>query len=55
VIRVTVVLNRHIFLIVGVLPREFHGLSADTAPDVRVPLYALPLLWNQPLPAVDRI
>ncbi len=42
----TLVLHQNVFVIVGVLPREFNGLSADTAPDVRVPLRALPLLWD---------
>jgi predicted permease len=34
----SVVLNNHPFVIVGVMPRSFHGLSVDTTPDVRVPL-----------------
>ena len=31
------------FVIVGVLPREFNGFTADTAPDIRVPLRFWPL------------
>jgi predicted permease len=31
------------FVIVGVLPREFNGFTADTAPDIRVPLRVWPL------------
>ena len=40
----TVVLFGHRFTIVGVMPREFNGISVDSTPDVRVPLRALPLL-----------
>jgi predicted permease len=42
----TIALHGHPFTIVGVMPREFNGVTADTAPDVRVPLRALPLLAN---------
>jgi predicted permease len=42
----SIYLNNHPFVIVGVLPREFNGLSADNGPDVRVPFRALPSLWN---------
>lgn len=31
-------------MIVGVMPRAFNGLSADTAPDLRIPWQAFPLL-----------
>jgi putative ABC transport system permease protein len=37
----TISLNRHPFVVVGVMPRNFNGLSADTTPDVRVPFRAL--------------
>ena len=36
----------HRFVIVGVTPPEFNGLSVDTAPDVRIPLRAYPLLFT---------
>ena len=36
------------FVIVGVLPRGFNGISADTAPDVRVPNRVYPLLTGYP-------
>lgn len=32
------------FAIVGVMPREFNGISADTSPDVRVPIRVIRLL-----------
>ena len=35
----TIVLHGHSFVIVGVMPRAFNGISVDTAPDVRVPLH----------------
>lgn len=47
VIGKAVVLNNHPCVIVGVMPRSFHGLSADTAPDVRVPFSTRALLLNQ--------
>src|SRR6202043_1250085 len=31
-------------VVVGVLPREFHGIEIDTSPDIRIPLAALPLI-----------
>jgi predicted permease len=34
----------HLFVIVGVLPREFNGFAAETAPDVRLPLRVWPLI-----------
>lgn len=40
----TLAINGHRFSIVGVMPRSFHGLSADSGTDVRVPLQAFPLL-----------
>ena len=42
----TISLHGHSFTIVGVMPRKFNGVSADSAPDVRLPLRALPLLSN---------
>jgi predicted permease len=40
----TLTLRGHPFAIVGVMPRSFNGITADTAPDVRIPLRAFPLL-----------
>ena len=40
----TVLVNGHRFVIVGVLARDFNGFTLDTAPDLRVPLSAFPLL-----------
>src|SRR5437867_1316997 len=42
----TLVINGRHFAIVGVMPRDFNGLSVDTAPDLRIPLRAFPLLVN---------
>jgi predicted permease len=44
----TLVLHGHAFVIVGVMPRRFNGTSADTAPDVRVPLHTFQALWSDP-------
>jgi predicted permease len=41
----TIALLGHRFVIVGVMPREVNGLSTDTAPDIRIPLRAYPLLF----------
>ena len=43
-----ITLHGHNFVVVGVTPREFNGLRADTAPDVRVPNRAYPLLTGYP-------
>jgi predicted permease len=40
----TVVINKHHFAIVGVMPRDFHGLTVDTTPDLWVPMRTLPPL-----------
>ena len=40
----TLTLHSHQFAIVGVMPREFNGITADTAPDVRVPRRTFPLI-----------
>ena len=40
----TITLRGHKFLVVGVMPRTFNGITADTAPDLRIPLRAFPLL-----------
>lgn len=43
----TIRLNKHPFLVVGVLPREFHSLDIERAPDVRVPISAAPVLTGR--------
>jgi len=43
----TLVLNNRPYVIVGIMPRSFHGLSVDTTPDVRVPLRTHPLMMSQ--------
>ena len=40
----SITLNKHRFRIVGVLPREFHGISVETGPDVRIPLRTVGLV-----------
>src|SRR5581483_4688499 len=49
-------LHGHAFSVVGVMPREFNGVSIDTTPDVRVPLatYSLLSVYN-PNAALDTI
>jgi hypothetical protein len=42
----SIVVNGHRLPIVGVMPRDFNGLSADTSPDIRVPLNACPVLLD---------
>lgn len=44
----TIALHGHRFVIVGVMPRAFNGISVDSAPDVRVPLRTFPELWTEP-------
>ena len=39
-------MNGHRFVIVGVMPHEFNGISVDTAPDLRIPLKAFPWIAN---------
>jgi len=40
----SITLRGHKFVVVGVMPRTFNGITADTAPDLRIPLRAFPLL-----------
>ena len=42
----TMLINGHRFVIVGVMPRDFNGITVDTAPDVRIPLRAYLLLGD---------
>jgi predicted permease len=42
----SVVLNGHRLPVVCVMPRDFNGFSADTSPDIRVPLKACPVLLD---------
>ncbi|MBV9611907.1 MAG: ABC transporter permease, partial [Acidobacteriaceae bacterium] len=41
------------FLIVGVLPRDFHSLDMERAPDVRLPISASAILWGHPIEQID--
>jgi predicted permease len=49
----TISLNGHPFVVVGVMPPAFTGISADTTPEVRVPFRALPLLASNPAEIVN--
>jgi predicted permease len=40
----SITLRGHKFTVAGVMPRTFNGITADTAPDLRIPLRAFPLL-----------
>lgn len=40
-------LKKFPFRIVGVVPREFHSIDIERAPDVRLPLSAAPILYGQ--------
>jgi putative ABC transport system permease protein len=40
----TITLRSHKFVVVGVMPQSFNGITMDTAPDLRIPLRAFPLL-----------
>jgi len=44
----SITLHGHVFTIVGIMPREFNGISTDSGPDVRAPLRALPLVARNP-------
>lgn len=43
-------LKGHRFEVVGVMPREFNGISTDTSPDVRVPARTLPIFLDTSKP-----
>lgn len=49
VIGKTIRLKHFPFLIVGVLPNEFHSLDIDRAPDLRVPISAANVLFGRPV------
>lgn len=34
------------FLVIGILPREFHGIDVERAPDIRLPISAAPMLMG---------
>ena len=36
--------QKYPFLVVGILPREFHGIEVERSPDVRLPICAAPIL-----------
>jgi predicted permease len=43
----TITLHGHKFVIVGIMPRTFNGITTDTAPDLRIPLRTFGLLRAQ--------
>jgi predicted permease len=47
----TIVINGHRFAVVGVMPAEFNGISADNSPDVRIPLAAYRVFSDGPIEA----
>jgi len=58
VIGSTIRIKKYPFLIVGVLPSDFHSIDIDRAPDVRLPISAAPAItghnvwnpdWNVPI------
>jgi len=50
----SIVLHGHRFTVVGVMPRDFNGISTDTAPQVRVPLIAWPSFLDVPASGLRR-
>lgn len=49
----TIRLKRFPFLVVGVLPRDFHSLDIERAPDVRMPISAATVLWGHAIEQID--
>lgn len=45
----TIRVKNYPFLVVGVLPREFHGIAADRVPDMRFPISAARILAGTPI------
>lgn len=45
----TIRVKNYPFVVVGVLPREFHGIEADRVPDVRFPISAGRILTGVPI------
>jgi predicted permease len=43
----TIQIKNYTFTIVGVLPRDFHSVDIERAPDVRLPISAAPFLWGR--------
>ena len=43
----TIRVKNYPFLVVGVLPREFHSLDIERAPDIRVPISAAPVFTGR--------
>jgi putative ABC transport system permease protein len=48
-----VIVNGQLFAVVGVMPRDFGGLSVDTAPDMWIPLPAFPPLVHMDIERLD--
>ena len=44
----TILVNGYRFAIVGVMPRDFNGLTVETAPDIRIPLRAFSTMAKIP-------
>jgi predicted permease len=49
----TIRLKKFPFLIVGVLPRDFHSLDIERAPDVRMPISAATVLLGHSIEQID--
>ncbi|HXH50513.1 MAG TPA: ABC transporter permease [Terriglobia bacterium] len=48
----TIILNSHHLAVVGVMPRDFGGVSVDTAPDLWIPMRTFPVLVSR---ATDKL
>jgi predicted permease len=48
-----IIVNGHPFLVVGVMPDDFHGLSLDTAPDLWIPVRGFPPLVQLGMDRLD--
>lgn len=47
--RRTIVVNNHTFVIVGVMPRDFHGIAVGSSPDVWIPLPSFASMLSAPV------